>query len=643
MEMRIRPFAVLVWLLMLPSAAQAQRELHWSNIDVEATLDEEGLLRITEIQTMVFTGDWNGGERSFDVRPRQRLSFFEISRGIADGWQPLSRDSDIDDVDEYALIESQTLRWRSRSPSDPPFANTSLRYLLHYELANILLRDGDDYLLDHDFLFAEREGDVERFTLRLTLDPAWQAKTELRDVYVAERVRPGNSFVLKLPLRYVGTGTPLIWDTSRSPQLTRTVASLLGVTAVLFMWFFWRESANGRFAKVNARVDEGWVRQHVLAHPAEVVGAAWDEDIGQSEVVALIARMEGERKLKSRVQKDTTALSLDLTCDREKLHGHERTLVNRLFFDGRATTSTNAVRRHYKDKGFNPAKEIEPELQAEVEKVMPAGRAPWRLRGLGVAVFLVSCALLFIERAAGNLPEPRMLLTIGGAMVLITVAWMFGFTFQANVLKGRSSAVVAWIPALITAIGVSAFLWFYIGGVYGELTDRFVIALGGLALTTVITTFNAMTSRRNREALAFRKRLSAGREYFQAQLARDNPALRDDWYPWLLAFGLGPQVDNWSARHAESRGRHSTARSGGFSSTSVSSSSSSSSGPATWSGFAGGRGGGAGGGASWTTAVGGMAAGVSPPSSSGSSGGGGSSSGGSSGGGSSGGGGGGGW
>ena len=640
MEMSIRSVILLVCLLMWPPAAHAQRELHWSNIDVEATLNEAGVLQITEIQTMVFTGDWNGGERRFDIRPRQRLSFFEISRAVGGGWQPLSRDSDIDDVDEYAFVDAETLRWRSRGPGDPPFAHAVIRYLLHYELANILLRDDDDYVLDHDFLFDDRDGDVERFTLRLTLDPAWQAKTELRDVYRAERVRPGNSFVLTVPLRYTGAGTPLIWDTRRSPRLEQTVIALLSASALLFVWFFWRENANGRFAPVTARVDEGWVRQHVLAHPPEVVGAAWDEDIGESEVVALIARMESERKLKSRVQKGTTALSLDLTCDREKLQGHERTLVNRLFFDGRSTTNTNSVKRHYKDKGFNPAKEIEPELQAEVEKVMPAGRGPWRLRGVGVAVFLVSCALLYIERLAGNLTEPRMLVIIGCAMLLIGVAWMFGFAFQDNVLAGRRRAVVAWMPALSVAFAVSAFLWYYVGGVYAEMSDRFVIALAGLAFTAVLTTFNVMTSRRNRDALAFRKSLAAGREYFTAQLARDNPALRDEWYPWLLAFGLGPQVDNWSARH-ESRRRSSHASSGSFSSGSISTSSSS--GPATWSGFAGGRAGGGGGGASWTAAVGGMAAGVSPPSSSGSSGGGGSSSGGSSGGGSSGGGGGGGW
>ena len=58
----------------------AERELHWDALDVEAHLDADGVLDVIERHTMVFTGDWNGGERVFNVRPRQKLEFLGLDR-----------------------------------------------------------------------------------------------------------------------------------------------------------------------------------------------------------------------------------------------------------------------------------------------------------------------------------------------------------------------------------------------------------------------------------------------------------------------------------------------------------------------------------------------------------------------------------
>jgi hypothetical protein len=182
----------------------------------------------------------------------------------------------------------------------------------------------------------------------------------------------------------------------------------------------------------------------------------------------------------------------------------------------------------------------------------------------------------------------------------------------------------------VIAAGASLYLWFYAGSGRIELPRLTVIGILALALGCVYWSIRALASRRGREAIAFRKMLTAGRAYFIDELQKDEPALRDEWYPWLLAFELTKQMDAWSTARPDS-GSRARSRSG-----SVSSSPSTTDSGGTWTGFGGGRSGGAGGGASWQTAVSGMAAGVSAPSSGGSSrgsGGGGSSSGGSSGGG----------
>src|SRR5262245_7634764 len=138
-----------------------------------------------------------------------------------------------------------------------------------------------------------------------------------------------------------------------------------------------------------------------------------------------------------------------------------------------------------------------------------------------------------------------------------------------------------------------------------------------------------MKSRQSAAAIAFRKRLSAGRRFFMKELEKARPNLRDSWYPWLIAFGLGRQVDYWSSRNPST-----TAPTDSFTSSHTTSHTSSSGGVPAATGWSGGGGlsGGAGATGTWAVAAAGMAAGVAAPGSE-SSGNGGSSSGGSSGGG----------
>jgi hypothetical protein len=141
-----------------PSVLIAQRELHWDALDVDARLGADGVLEVSERHTMVFSGDWNGGERVFNVRPRQKLEFLGLERvdAATGARHALQKTLVPDDVDEFSWADARTLRWRSRLPSDQPFANTPLTYVLHYKLSGILLKDEERYQLDHDFAFPDR-------------------------------------------------------------------------------------------------------------------------------------------------------------------------------------------------------------------------------------------------------------------------------------------------------------------------------------------------------------------------------------------------------------------------------------------------------------------------------------------------------
>jgi uncharacterized membrane protein YgcG len=628
--------------LCMASSALAQRHLSWDLLQVYAHLAADGKLEITEAQTMVLSGDWNGGERKFNIRPRQTLSFIGMSRIDAAARHELTEGPQLYSVDDYAWTNATTLRWRSRQPSDPPFANTKIRYELRYELSGILLKDGDGYLLDHDFAFPDRDGTIDRFVLHLTLDPVWQPVKELEKVYMTSGIPPGRSYVLKIPLRYVGAGVPLTLDASRPPEIVMAVSVLLGVTGVALLWFFAREQLNGRFARVTTgQIDEAWLREHILKYPAEVVGAAWDETVGLSEVVALIARMVSEGKLTSSVSdKDgsRSAMSLHLQVDRSTLQGHERTLVDGLFFNGRTETSTEAVKAHYKEKGFNPSDSIKKELEEAVKAAIPAGRSPLRFRVVNLAVFVVGFATFFLGWYRGEIEPVVPAVSSFAMLVVLVIALIAGTAFRARIDWGRVAALLTLIPSLIVVAAVAIFLWFWVG--VGAVDIPQTLLVGVVALTLGVTNFsiNSLKSRQKRAAIAFRKQLAAARDFFMSELGKAEPALRDAWYPWVLAFGLARQTDQWSARHGRDDS-NSDVRTHDYS---THSSGSASSGEGSWTGFGGGRSGGGGGGASWAAAATGMAAGVSPPSSSGS-GGSSSSSGGSSSSSSSGGGGGGGW
>ena len=630
-------FAVGLVLCVTPQLLRAQRELHWDTLDVDARLDADGVVEVTERHTMVFTGDWNGGERVFNVRPRQQLEFLGMERvDAATGASRTLQESLVpDDVDEFAWTDARTLRWRSRLPSDPPFANTRLTYVLRYKLSGILLKDAEQYNIDHDFAFSDRAGPIARFSLNLALDPVWQPLGDIRGRYTAGPLVPGRSFVLTIPLRYAGGGSPTAIDSRRPPEIVQAVAAILGAFALGVLVFLVREHSLGRFASVRTTgIGSDWIEQQIVAHPAEVVGAAWDGRIGAPEVVALIARMTGEGTLESQVG-NADSMTLRLNVDRHTLDGHERALVDGLFFDGRTETSTAAVKQHYKSKGFDPAQAITPQLESRVKAVLPPGDVRvWWLPG--VALFFTGAALL--AWTAYSEPELRddslfvvFALAFGGLFLQIP-----GWLFRARMDRGLMAAALSMIPALLVTLAATAFLWMIVGTGRLELPWTMIGAITAWAICISNASINGLKSRQSREAIAFRKRLAAGRRFFLSELEKPNPALRDRWYPWLLAFGLGKQVDVWSTRNESTSARSSTWHESTSSSPSTTSSSGAAS-DAAWTG-GGGRSGGAGGGATWAAAAAGMAVGVAAPSSS-SSGGGGGSSGGSS----SGGGGGGGW
>lgn len=609
----------------------AGRELHWSSIDVKARLDAEGALHVVERQAMVFTGDWNGGERVFRIFPGQTLGFESLRRVEPDGTAKALSAGDLSAADQFAWHGDNTLRWRSRLPSDPPFDNTELVYEIVYTLHGILVKQGGRYLLDHDFAFPDRAGPIERFTLAFELDPVWRPERAF-DGLSLSGLRPGESAVVKLALEHTGAGQPAAGRTVASPAVRWAAVGVFAAAIVLLYFRFRsRESALGRFAPLTPpeAIDEAWLDAHLFPLSPEEAGALWDEKIGPPEIAAVLARLAAEKKISTAV--DGKKLSMRLLVPLEPLQGYDEDLLKGFFFGGRKETDTDTVRKHYESTGFDPVSKIKPGLEAQL-KTHPdfqdkAQRpSPWPT----VALFLAGAAALALAVFGGG-EDGKAVIGIGIVHgILFLIGAICAVSFQKRIDRVDAfSPVFLWVPAFLLYFAWTA-------ARDGVRSGLFLIA--GVLLVRlgiVNSVFNIAKIRNGAKRIARRKSLTSARAFFAHELSRSAPRLKDEWFPYVVAFGLTGDADRWFRAHgAAAAGAGSGSWSG---STSGSSSSSSSSGSGSWSG-GGGAFGGAGASGTWAVAAGALAAGVSAPSSS--SGGGG---GGGGGGGSSGGGGGGGW
>ena len=634
----------LFLLLALPFAALAQpRSVRWDSLDVVARLDANGRLEITERHAMVFDGPLNGGERIFRLGPGQELELLSVRRldgGVA---RPLAAGSPSSlGLDEYALFDGRTLRWRSRRPSDPPFRNQRIDYEIAYALTGVIYREGDAFILDHDFAFPERDGTIDSYSLDLEIDPAWTAEVPLSMPVSTGPLQPGESYVVTLQLVRVGDGSmPFVHDQRPREEVRQKsppapAAALRGPPATLpwrlgslgvvlaIAWLAWlrfvrNERELGRYEALP-EISRSWLDLTLFKHRPEVVGAAWDGGIGRAEVAALIAVMTGEGKI---VRDDGPELELRLAVPRESLSPYEQTFVDKFFPRG-DVTSPKVLKSAYKSSGFDPAAAIRSSLAEAAQALVGTG---------GSLVTLVAWIL--------------------GVAV---VAWILGgvLTAMISVLLGPATGILAAL-ALIASVATFALasihrgrvappkppVYLLVPGVVVAVAATTVSSVGALvffmvaALLMLLLGFKRASSVRTAEQMAILRGFHAARDYFRELLERNDPRIEPFWTPYLIAFDLAEELDRWSVASPGETG--STGRTG----SSVSSPSTRS--PSTAFQAGGGAFGGAGATGGWA-AVTAMASSISSPaSSSGSSSGSSRSSGGGGGRSSSGGGGGGGW
>src|SRR5438132_6942660 len=611
-------FALIIFAAAL--AAADSRTLRWSRLAVTAHLDADGRLHVQERHSIVFNGDWNGGERIFRNSLENALHFERISRIDATGRAiPMHEDKSLTHVDDYGWHDSNTLRWRSRLPSDPSFKNQEITYLLEYTFGNILIPKDDLYLLDHNFGLPDLQWPIDAYTLDLSLDPAWQPLDDVPKHIARSNLPRGESLTVTARLRHTAAALPAAVNFG-APASARAalLALLLAGTALFAFLFFRRERSLGRFKRLPdpASIDRQWLDEHVFKFLPEVVGAAWDDRTGAAEVAAVIARMVHEGKLSSRIEKGGLfkgdELILTLLRKKESFEGYEAALVKSLFVAG-DTTSTEKIKAYYKKKGFDPVSKIRDPVQKKLREIGSKGGAPKVGWTLTLILFLAGAALLVLSGFAGPLNIVGAAITVSIILVFFVVVMLTAIDYRRRLSDLVGSSLEFVVPILVI-LAVPAIL--LLGVISFRFSTSMLAGLVLLSLAAIRSILNSAMSRDAGERLENRRRLTAARDWFARELRHPNPALDDAWFPYLLAFGLGANVDRWFRSFG---GPPSAATSFGASHSTSGSSSSSGSG---WTG-GGGMFGGAGASGAWGVAAAGMAAGVASPGSGGGGGGGG--------------------
>ncbi|HVR42294.1 MAG TPA: hypothetical protein VMS56_02515 [Thermoanaerobaculia bacterium] len=616
-------------LLLAALAAPAEgRTLRWERWHVDGRLDADGVLRVTETARWVFDGDWNGGERIFRLRVVESLDLRSIARITGSGETiPLRRDSDLDAVDEWDWHDSKTLRWRAREASAPPFSDTPITYRIDYSISGVPIPQGDGgWLLDLDVAPSDLEGTIEHLSWSFTLDPTWSAG-EAGLTGERRGVAPGEHVVLRVPMHYAGSGHPA--SVARfSPPLA--LAAVGAIPLLLVGWlaasFVRDERRKGRFVRLPPidTADRPWLEQHVLRFPPEVVGAAWDDRTASAEVAAVLARLVQEGKLTSRVEPggwlSSPTLHLELNVPRETLAGYERALIDAFFIDG-SKTDTRRIREHYKSTGFDPASKIRKGIEKKVAAMGRGRKAPaggsWKR---GTLLFLAGAAIaIFAGVSGGRADLIAMAVSLGAAFVFLILGLIAAGVFQSRVGGFALPGTFVALPIVAMLGGIALLSW--IAATVVPIRPLLIAGMGLVAASLADFILGIARIPQSRERIAMRRELFLARERLRRELRRESPDIDDVWFPWLLALGLGPQVDRWFRAFGGAAGAAIPPRTA----------SGSGGGSSGWSG-GGGAFGGAGASGAWGVAAASLGSGVSAPSSGGSGGGGGSSGGGGAGG-----------
>lgn len=542
---------MLLAIIPVAGSSSAQTEPDWRNVIAEFTIRPDGALQVIEWADVVVPDVTQTLERTYWTDSGQWIEFTFVLRMVSE------REGFEEKLD---TTTPGTVRW-------PATAGTH-RYVIQSIVRGVVvpgwsiprglhvrddalnpvdrLRDAlpiwrdawadphHRFLLDYHFDLPPRSTTGTTSTFSLNWPDGWTPVPELTAETVVTPITGDGNVPDAHRMRHLfSVATPPGGNVVRPHAIRRAAILLFPLMGLLFWVFFvLRERIRRGGAGVPA-VDDAFLRSSIYAEAPEVIEARWTGVAPWPAVETFLRRLESQRKIGLTIESigsddedlAEVNVSIRLLVSREQLSPYELAGIEALMPKGH-DTSSEEIRRHYKDQDFDPADA----LHAALDGIAAESRGPvtdsWPSRILSFVLFWGGLALYLmpvLEHSHGPI-----IFVPPVAIVLVSLFWPSAF------VRNRMRESMLW-SALLLAPFLLLFLTLIASHLYGSIPipPYPSIGLSIFTLAAFKTVLGHSTGRESDEALRHSLELAAARRWLRA-----NPPQGDQYDPWLAALGL---------------------------------------------------------------------------------------------------------
>jgi hypothetical protein len=558
--------------------ANATWDVDWQRWDVFSHLQNDGSVYVTETMTVRLNGTVTSLERRLPKRTDQEIVIKRFVRMEEPEAVEIVAGSG-SDSDRFTWRDGK-LSWNVKPP-DGNWDQKEVGFRLEYELRNAIAPIWDipagpssftrrgqfpqfierlrglldswrqaaqgwdrRYRYDHDVLFADfpGTGPVElNYTFKH--DDAWVNPAPQAPL---GRATPNVDYRVTEIRDYLRRGWPPAIELWR-PAVR--VGSILGsILIALLLWLIFVVGEIRRRGLIGRRVNRDWFTQHVLSRPPEIVAS----DAGTTDHVSLFRlflhqmKTKGVLSLHAGEEFDADGdpvYRLRLLKDDHDLQPFERTIIQKLFPEGRREINSEEFFRIHEKEGFEPDKELGDAMN-DLDELAPAAstKGPscfWRcVRFLSPLLFMSSCAGVLVETVQQESTDFYSAAAFTGCFLIVVP--MLSLVFRRP-MSWAMSALIALVPILLAVPGIITFhlVTTLPLGPAGSLgVAIFALWCVAAMLQMVRTGEKLVQSPRAKIA-------EIAQGFVRRELRRSNPALDDSWMPHLVALGFSEAVDKW--------------------------------------------------------------------------------------------------
>lgn len=538
-----------------------------SQIDIEAHLDNDGRLQVTETHRMTLG---KGAESEFRVFGRsvdQEIVLKAITRIDPDGAEHrlVDRvDQEVEGPDQYRYYSRGHVYFRYPTIAE----DTTLAYRFEYELVNAvspawglgagweplvpehanwnlwrrsqeIVADAKEawpdpkrrYRLDHDVLFPDRgvwNDAALEINYRLVFDTAWR---EVDPNAELARVTPHVDYRVRRLFEFLPPGAPPAAAQRQAATRIDSVVVVVGAGLLLYFAIVMLEAWTVSGGK---RLDPNLVADRLAELAPEEIQAKVERSVPPVSVDGVLGRLASEQKIAIDSLRQTDAqgraeVQLRLLAPRESLPVFDLNLIEKLFDDEDVVSSIEIRQKAY-ESGVHPHQTLRSLVAAA------APQAVSHVSPVTIPLFVIGMAgaarqLQFLAEMDG----PMVIMILGNlAALVIAVGWPKGWWHGGRPSRGLLVPLVL-LAALFGALHLG------VNRPYAaEVWVGSVVCILAYHLAQLI---NSRLPTRG-PANIVRDLIRIG-QFVKAELRGPAPRLDDRWIPQLLALGLGPQIEGW--------------------------------------------------------------------------------------------------